>query len=414
MKKDIVLIVIIVAVLCIGAINTINAKEYVRDDYIITFSERCEWMWTGGDKLYSTPSDSEFHCDRRLSISIWVSESFKVPISDGHPISSLQDAIDFENELFDKLWNPEFEITNTYQMTTRNGYDVYVIECIPDSQCLEKWYYIPKGDGTTCIIECRTSNKYYDEMIRNICEPAVQSFKFTGEPTPTPAPTLPPDMQSVLEARRILYQNYGKCLNDYYWVERGTEMATMFADDFEKSFTTPLGILETFAKQIIIGGYSAVEILTKEVTSGTGTLNCYWMSSTLHLSKPEIKEPEQRMLHILELIEEEKYEEAKEEICSLRSVLTEWRDNIDTLHWTDVGLMETAGEANKKRAKNLLTAIIKFLDTEYATLGGEVIPGPMPTPAPTPNGPGFEAVFVIAMLLVVAYFLRRKVEKIRR
>jgi PGF-CTERM protein len=397
------LIAILFLMAMIGTINIVNAKEYTRNDYTITLSERCEWIGTH-DRFYGIRSDCQFHCDRKLKINIWVNESFKVPIPDGHPISSLQDVIDFEHELFYQPFK-EKEITNTYQMTTRNGYDVYVVECIPDSKCLERRYYIPRGDETTCIIECRTWKEDYDEMISDICEPAVQSFKFTGEPTPTPSP----DLQSALEVRRILYQNYGKCLNDYYWVERGNEMGMMFGDDFERSFTTPLGILETFAKQIIIGGYSAVETLTKEVTSGTGTLNCYWMSTTLQLSKPEItfdwEEPEQRMLHILELIEEEKYEEAKEEICNLRSVLTVWRDNIDTLHWTEVGFLETAGEANKKRAKNLLTAIIQFLDTEYAVLGGEVIPSP--TPTPTPNGPGFEAVFGIVGLLAVAYLLRR-------
>lgn len=241
MKKDIALIVIIVAVLCIGAINTVNAKEYVRDDYIITVSERCKWMWTHGDKLYSTPSDSEFHCDQRLKINIWVSESFKVPIPDGHPISSLQDAIDFEHELFDQPWE-EKEITNTYQMTTRNGYDVYVIECIPDSQCLEKRYYIPKGDGTTCIIECRTSNKYYDEMIRDICEPAVQSFKFTGEPTPTQTPTPTPEPEQCLEYY-IKYegkQRHADMYKDgeklYMYFENGTAVPWIFETSIFHTF----------------------------------------------------------------------------------------------------------------------------------------------------------------------------------
>lgn len=412
MKKDIVLIVIIVAVLCVGTINIVNAKEYTRDDYIITFSERCECIETH-DQFWGIWSDCQFHCDRRLKINIWVSESFKVPIPDGHPISSLQDAIDFERELVDKTWNPKFEkVTNTYQMTTRNGYDVYVIECIPDSQCLEKRYYIPKGDGTTCIIECRTWNKYYDEMIRDICEPAVQSFKFTGEPTPTPTPTPSPDMQSALEARRMLYQNYGKSLNSTRWSMKSVEIVSMFKDDFIRSFTTPLGILETLLKSIVLGGYSSVEIATKEVISVSGPWACGHIAIIMYETYPTdpgypTSRYEDSMLHILKLIEEEKYEEAKEEIHNLKSELIEWRKNVNQDLENPIKT-DSWGEGNYKRVSNLLTAVIKFLDTEYTTLGGEVIPGPMPTPTPTPNGPGFEAIFAIAGILVVAYLIHRK------
>ena len=360
-------------------------------------------------------------------INIWINKSFKIPIPDGHPISSLQDVIDFEHELFYKPFK-EKEITNTYQMTTRNGYDVYVVECIPDSKCLERRYYIPKGDGTTCIIECRTWKKDYDEMIRDICEPAVQSFKFTGEPMPTPAPTPSPDM---LDERRQIYEAYAQLLdpNSDYWGEQNKLIVQQIEDTFLEA-GSPFAVIKASVYAIAgIGFVNDIEknmkllaVTSKSIQNAgihhgiTYSRNYirpwsdYWI-----VMDGENRDPSWMFEHIPDEIENGDIEKAVRDINITIEYLKKWEGVFTD---TRVGYRYPgSGWFRSDESRNATHSIIKsarlFLEAERELLTGEpadissdLIPSP--TPTPTPNSPGFEAVFVIAMLLVVAYFLRRK------
>ena len=183
------LVAILFLVVMVGAVNVVNAKtEFEGSGYAVSFPGSPEII-PGGKTLARVWSDSQFGYEDGALITIWINKSYFVTSPpDKHSLSSLQDVIVFDN-YHDSTDKP---LKESYQTTTNNGYTVFVIEreTYPTTKCRQRRYYIPRGDGTTCVIECRAWKEDYDIAIKQ-CEPVVQSFKFKGGPMPTPEEGVP-------------------------------------------------------------------------------------------------------------------------------------------------------------------------------------------------------------------------------
>jgi hypothetical protein len=55
--------------------------------------------------------------------------------------------------------------------------------------------------------------------------------------------------EDVNEARKTLYENYAKLLNNKFWEEYSFAVLKMFREDFMNSFTNPLAILKKLGLQ---------------------------------------------------------------------------------------------------------------------------------------------------------------------
>jgi len=209
MKKDIVLIVIIVAVLCIGVINTVNAVEmrtFVGKDYTIDLP--ADWghrhggyskyeIWDAfGEDVYTPRADVGPY----VMIFRWDMTKHSPQYAD---VSSLDKLADVKLSMS----QDEGLAVNTH-WTIINGEKVWVMEgCGVYSDFYDlsvdevHQYNLQLSETVYYTITCQSRKKDFDEYNRVYFEPMVQSFKFKDKPqeqtpeptaTPTPTPTIKP------------------------------------------------------------------------------------------------------------------------------------------------------------------------------------------------------------------------------
>lgn len=212
------------------------------------------------------------------------------------------------------------------------------------------------------------------------------------------------ESNEVENARRELYENYAEALDGWYWTNRGTEMLTMFGEDFISSFTTPIGILKSTAKEAAIGKYTNAELVTKQVTTLVGTLKYWDMGCVLGwaYSHTEGSDPSARMRDISNLIDSRKFSEAEREIRELCSYLQNAYQNVDEVTKCDL----PGNEETKKAVKSIIAGTIGFLEAECEEHFGSTCQcvAPEVTPESTPeseagSGPCLGTSLILLMIL---------------
>jgi len=215
MKRDIVLIVIIVAVLCIGVINTVNAVEmetFVGNEY--TIDVPADWEYYLGH-----PSECEY--------TEWelFAEDMNVPCGDlkGCYISQCDvakdprysDASSLDELATIKLLRNAQRVDTNY-WTTINSERVWVMEShriFRNSEYEIHSHHFQFDETVYYIIDCNAlKGEEFDEYNRLYFEPMVQSFKLkripaltptpTPQPTPTPTPAPTPEPKEPLKLIR--------------------------------------------------------------------------------------------------------------------------------------------------------------------------------------------------------------------
>jgi len=183
--------------------------------------------------------------------------------------------------------------------------------------------------------------------------------------------------EDVNEARKTLYENYAKLLNNKFWEEYSFAVFKMFREDFMNSFTNPFAILKKFATSMVIGDYSNAELVAKELGGLISDIKYSDVSFTIDWAYYRAQadpivlsfygqhqvNASQEMLDILSLIQQNRYDEAKVKIRKLIYYLQVADSNVAGA--------PTFSPMTKQSVKDLFESALNFLRGELHCLLSE-------------------------------------------
>lgn len=183
--------------------------------------------------------------------------------------------------------------------------------------------------------------------------------------------------ENVGEARKTLYENYAKLLNNKFWEEYSFAVLKMFKEDFMNSFTNPLAILKKIGASVAIGDYSNAELVAKELGGLISDIKYSDVSFTIDWAYHRAQadpivlgfygqhqvNASQEMLDILSLIQQNRYDEAKVKIRKLIYYLQVADSNVAGA--------PTFSPMTKQSVKDLFESTLNFLHGELHCLLNE-------------------------------------------
>ena len=163
-------------------IKTYTSEEH---DYSIDLPADCLFVDSGAPyaKHYDEPDIRCHSLKNRVAISVYFSKLDSENEEGEGGTSLLQRFVDAEIDRYGKEYHSVYK---TYKTSTDAGEEVIVAQLKIGRLSKENRYFLKKDHETACIIICRAGAGIYEKTNQEVLEPMIRSFKFTGEPTPTP------------------------------------------------------------------------------------------------------------------------------------------------------------------------------------------------------------------------------------
>ena len=181
-----------------------------------------------------------------------------------------------------------------------------------------------------------------------------------------------------LENRKQLYEWYAQKLDPDYWIQFGKEVLKKYEENMIESYTNPLKLLLKVVKSAATLGYSSSEELVKQAFTVSEFVLCNMIASILYEgSSPtcpyyfgmSAKDISSRIRDTFNLIEQGKYQEARENMESIIYALNGIFSQVKDISKVDAGSSDVINYPKPNLViKNITKAAIEFFNADIADL----------------------------------------------